>query len=105
MKPEKIVSMTIISREVSGKNIKSYSFQINDKCPELLLNWFTEWFDDCINKGPEFIQDQLVQYGWTYLKCNIQDSHMQLLAPDFMTIPIEWDADITTCLFLLMEHS
>ena len=96
--------MTIISREVHGKNIKSYSFEVGDNCPELLIDWFTEWFDTCVNKGEKFTQDQLVQYGWSYLKCNIQDSHMQLLAPDFMSLPIIWQSNITTCLFFLMEH-
>ncbi|VAW79575.1 hypothetical protein MNBD_GAMMA12-2302 [hydrothermal vent metagenome] len=96
--------MTINYREVHGKNIKSYSFEVGENCPELLINWFTEWFDNFVNKGDQFNQDQLVQYGWSYLKCNIQDSHMQLLAPDFMSLPIQWQSDITTCLFFLMEH-
>ena len=95
--------MTIISREVNGKNIKSYSFEVSDNCPDLLIGWFTDWFDNFVD-GNELVQDQLVQYGWSYLKCNIQDSHLQLLSPDFMSIPIQWQSEITTCLFFLMEH-
>lgn len=96
--------MRQISIPVNGRRIVRYGFAVERKCPDFLIQWFTDWLTEYLNSGVEISDGQYLQYGWVPLRCVVESGRLEFLAPDFESFPIQWQPDITKVFYITMEH-
>jgi DNA-directed RNA polymerase subunit M/transcription elongation factor TFIIS len=100
-------SLERIKLKVDGLNVKRIEVAIAADTPEgirqLTLDPFLEWVSSYVGQA-EFSDGQTLQFGWTLLKCQVENARLRLLAPDMRSFPISFQADLTQAVWTTFKH-
>lgn len=61
---------------------------MEESCPDFLITWLTDWLTEYRETGLTFTDGQILPYGWSVLKCLVEDHCLRLFAPDFQSMPM-----------------
>jgi len=79
-------------------------FDTDESAPDFIVAAFKNWLTEYIDGGATFSDGQTMQYGYALLTCRVQSRSMRLLAPDFLSMPIEWTDDLAPALAIIASH-
>ena len=96
--------MPTLKRRVDTDLIDEFIFDTGDSTPDFIVEDFTDWLSGEIREGARFVDGQTLQYGFTLLKCSVQSRVLQLLAPDFQRMPIEWSNNLGPAFRIIAAH-
>lgn len=68
---------------------QNLAFEIDAEAVQL-GRWVVSYFEDQIKKGVRFLPGQVVGLGWTLLLLQQRERNLELLEPDFRSMPIAW---------------
>ena len=96
--------MQTITQKLSNSALKSFSFQVSDETPQFLMNGFVNWLSNYIADGAEFEDGHTLEFGWSQLRCKVENSELTLTAPNYVDMPIKWTNDLSSIFHIMMEH-
>ncbi len=96
--------MRTIRQQVASPSIDEFKFQTDESAPDFIVDAFTDWLCAYIADGATFADGQMLQYGFVFLSCRVRDRMLQLLAPDFQSMPIQWGVNLRPCFEIIAGH-
>ena len=96
--------MRTVRQQVASSSIDEFMFQTDESAPGFIVDAFTDWLSTYIADGATFTDGQILQYGFMFLNCRIHERVLQLLAPDFQGMPIQWVANLRPCFETIADH-
>lgn len=96
--------MPTVRKNVDSQSIDEFTFGIGKSAPAFVVTSFTDWLSDYISDGATFSDGETLQYGYTTLRCRVENRVLRLLAPDFQCMPINWVDDLGPAFAIVAAH-
>lgn len=93
-----------IRRHMHSASIDEFTFDFGASAPDFVAAAFADWLAEYVAEGATFSDGQTLQYGYSLLSCRVQSRVLQLLAPDFQSMPIKWVTDLGPAFQIVTAH-
>jgi hypothetical protein len=86
-----------VTKRCSHFGAREFRFSVDDsQVMRTDVNWFLQTLEDRVAVGERFASDETIQVGWGLLKVRANaDNSLQLLEPNYTSMPIEWVDSVT----------
>ena len=93
-----------VERKLESGKLSAFTFQVDDRPADFIVEWFCKWLQSYIAGGADISDGQTLQVGYTLIRCSIDSQILRLESPEFISMPIQWHANLGPALQLLGWH-
>ena len=96
--------MQTIERKLESPSLDALVFQTDDQPAAFIIDWFCGWFENYIAANAVISDGQTLQIGYSLVRCNVESKTLRLESPQFNSMPIRWDANMSPVFQILGWH-
>lgn len=96
--------MKTVERKIESATLRSLVFQTDDLPADFIIDWFCKWLENHIASGADISNGQTLQIGYAIVRCSVESKRLRLESPDFSSMPILWNANMSPVFQLLGWH-